>query len=112
MIGETYGAGEATTTFNVPNLQEWFIKSVDSSTMTSGEGVSVNSSVHLQNEQYTYDLQAQVAQSQYTDSANTGPLIIHLHQQEDHKHSFTYYTDTRSFGSGLNDSQCLDNMFQ
>ena len=60
LIGETYGAGDTTTTFNVPNLQEWFIKSVDSSTMTSGEGVSVNSSVHLQNEQYTYDLQAQV----------------------------------------------------
>ena len=66
LIGETYGAGDTTTTFNVPNLQEWFIKSVDSSTMTSGEGVSVNSSVHLQNEQYAYDLQAQVSQSQYT----------------------------------------------
>ena len=50
--------------------------------MTSGEGVSVNSSVHLQNEQYTYDLQAQVAQSQYTDSAILVLLIIHRHQQE------------------------------
>ena len=110
LIGETYGAGDTTTTFNVPNLQEWFIKSVDSSTMTSGEGVSVNSSVHLQNEQYTYDLQAQVAQSQYTDSANTGPFNHTSSSAGNHKHSFTYYTDTRSFGSGLNDSQCIDNM--
>ena len=110
LIGETYGAGDTTTTFNVPNLQEWFIKSVDSSTMTSGEGVSVNSSVHLQNEQYTYDLQAQVAQSQYTDSSDTGPFNHTSSSAGDHRHSFTYYTDTRSFGSGLNDSQCLDNM--
>ena len=60
-----------------------------------------NSSVHLQNEQYTYDLQAQVAQSQYNDSANTGPFNHTSSSAGNHQHSFTYYTDTRSFGSDL-----------
>ena len=44
IIRETYGTGDGSTTFNVPDLQEWFVKSVDVATMTSGAGTTFFSS--------------------------------------------------------------------
>ena len=41
LIGTTYGSGDSSEEFNIPDLQEWFVKGVDTSSMrdvNSGAG--------------------------------------------------------------------------
>ena len=33
LVGTTYGPGNSPTEFNIPDLQEWFVKGVDTSSM-------------------------------------------------------------------------------
>ena len=108
LLGDTYGSGDGANTFNIPDLQEWFIKGVDSTSMSTDAGTEVPSSLHFQNASYTYNLNAQVGNSQYTDAGST--INQTLSSAGEHKHVYETYTDGRNFGSGFNDTDCEDYM--
>lgn len=108
LLGDTYGSGDGANTFNIPDLQEWFIKGVDSTSMSTDAGTEVSSSVHFQNASYTYNLNAQVANSQYQDSVST--INQTLSGAGNHFHLYQVYTDGRNFGCGFNDVNCKDHM--
>lgn len=108
LLGDTYGSGDGANTFNIPDLQEWFIKGVDSTSMSTDAGTEVPSSVHFQNASYTYNLNAQVGNSQYTDAGST--INQTLSSAGEHRHIYETYTDGRNFGSGFNDTDCEDYM--
>lgn len=108
LLGDTYGSGDGANTFNIPDLQEWFIKGVDSTSMNTDAGTEVSSSVHFQNASYTYNLNAQVANSQYQDSVST--INQTLSGAGNHFHLYEVSTDGRNFGCGFNDDNCKDHM--
>ena len=108
LLGDTYGSGDGANTFNIPDLQEWFIKGVDSTSMSTDAGTEVSSSVHFQNASYTYNLNAQVANSQYQDSVST--INQTLSSAGNHRHLYEVITDGRNFGCGFNDVNCKDHM--
>ena len=108
LLGDTYGSGDGANTFNIPDLQEWFIKGVDSTSMSTDAGTEVSSSVHFQNASYTYNLNVQVANSQYQDSVST--INQTLSSAGEHKHSYEIKVDSRNFGCGFNDDACEDYM--
>ena len=63
LIGTTYGSGNLSTEFNIPDLQEWFVKGVDTSSMrdsNTGAGNINDSTVHFQQSSYQYDLELEL----------------------------------------------------
>lgn len=108
IIGETYGAGDGSTTFNIPDLQEWFVKSVDVSTMTSGAGTTVGATTSFQGAQYSYSFGITVSQAEYRDtpggapvSSTLGPFSQTSSSAGDHNHSYVITTETLSWGQGI-----------
>lgn len=115
VIGETYGAGDGSTTFNVPNLQEWFIKSVSSSTMSAGAGTTVGATTSLQGAQYSYNFGITIGQAQYQDSvggssvsSTLGPSTSTSTSSGEHTHTYQVSTDTVPWGRGVREGS--DNM--
>ena len=76
--------------------------------MSTAAGNEVPSSVNFQSASYTYNLNAQVANSQYTDSAPT--INQTLSSAGNHFHLYQVITDSRNFGCGFNDVNCKDHM--
>lgn len=119
LVGTTYGPGNSPTEFNIPDLQEWFVKGVDTSSMrdsNSGAGNINDSTVHFQQSSYQYDFQLQISDSQYTDSAanNIIDRSSTSNLAGDHTHPYTVIIDQAPFGAGIGgdsiSQQCLDNM--
>ena len=69
---------------------------VDSTSMSTDAGTGF-SLVHFQNASYTYNLNAQVANSQYQDSVST--INQTLSSAGNHRHLYEVITDGRNFWS-------------
>jgi microcystin-dependent protein len=115
LIGTTYGSGNGSTTFNVPNLQEWFIKSVSVATMTSGAGTTVGATTYFQGAQFSYNFGITIGQSEYQNSvggsavsSTQAPVTVASSSSGDHNHSVQLETDTKEWGRGVRDGD--DNM--
>jgi microcystin-dependent protein len=115
VIDETYGAGDGSTTFNIPDLQEWFVKSVDVATMTSGAGTTVGATTSFQGAQYSYSFGITVSDSDYQDtpggttvSSTIGPFSDTSTSAGDHSHSYQISVETIPWGRGVREG--YDNM--
>lgn len=115
VISDTYGAGDGSSTFNVPNLQEWFVKSVTTSIMSSGAGTTVGASTYFQGAQFSYNFGITVAQAEYQTGIQGTPVSstqsagsFTSSSAGDHSHSYQVTTDSVDWGRGVRDGD--DNM--
>ena len=125
LIGTTYGSGNSSTEFNIPDLQEWFVKGVDTSSMrdsNTGAGNINDSTVHFQQSSYQYDLELEISDSQYTDSEGNDESSI-IDETDpgktsttagEHTHEYSVSLFEAPFGAGIGgdviSQQCLDRM--
>ena len=125
LIGTTYGSGNSSTEFNIPDLQEWFVKGVDTSSMrdsNTGAGNINDSTVHFQQSSYQYDLELEISDSQYTDSEGNdeSSIIDETNPGKtstiagEHTHEYGVSLFESTFGAGIGgdviSQQCLDRM--
>lgn len=125
LIGTLYGSGNSSNEFNVPDLQEWFVKGVDADSMrdaNTGAGNINSSKVNFQQSTYSYNLDLSINDSEYTDSEGevesssiaSPESGVESTLSGQHTHTFSLNVHEGKFGAGIGgddySQQCLDNL--
>jgi len=111
VIGTTYGAGDGSTSFNLPNLQKQFAKGVSVSVMQQTAGTSPPPKTSFLGATFSYDLGINVSQSTYTNptgisTTNLIPFSSQSSVAGEHTHNYYFNLENADFGAGCkNDSK-------
>jgi hypothetical protein len=114
VIGTTYGSGDNTSTFNLPDLRESFAKGVSVSAMQTDAGTYFDSKTSFLGASFDYNLGISASQSTYTNptgisTSNTFQFSGTSSSGGEHSHSYYFNLDSAEWGAGCkNDS--IDNL--